>query len=102
MSRLSIAGFALIGIGIALIIVGSLLAALQPFTASAPPKRGPGVGVGGCVVIFFVPICFGTGPGAGQLMVVAMILAAVLTALAIALFVVPYILWRRSVSELGA
>jgi len=96
--RLGVVGFALIGIGIALIVAGSLLAVLHPLSGA----RGAGVGVGGCVVIFFVPICFGAGPGSGQLMVIAMILAAVLIALAIALFLLPYLLLRRSAVELGA
>lgn len=74
------AGLALFFIGFAL----AFAAALVPlFTATLEAGRDRAISVsgGGCVLIMFVPICFGVGEAALPLMVIAVALAVVLTLL---------------------
>jgi Protein of unknown function DUF131. len=85
-------GVKLFYVGLALIFLGVLLVFLAPFLALMrweTPKNGVEIGGAvGCVVIFFVPICFGVGaPG---LMTWGLVAAAAL------LFVVALFMWLIS------
>jgi len=85
-------GFALIFLGIALAFIAALLPAiaipltwpLQPGEAMPTPTTRTGGGVGGCILLFFVPICFGYGVGhlPITLVIVSLILAAVVALIA--------------------
>ncbi|MEM3960233.1 MAG: hypothetical protein QW200_07940 [Ignisphaera sp.] len=70
--------------GIILIIAGFILlfiAALLPLTIYLlSPATGMGsveIGGGGCILLFFIPICFGVGSQAVLLIIVALILALI-------------------------
>ena len=75
-------GFILIFIGFAI----AILAAFLPLISS--PISDHEIGVGGCIIVFFIPICFGTGThGLGTIMmVIAIILAIILMVLAFIIF----------------
>lgn len=80
-------GFVLIFLGIALAIIAALLPAiaisltwsLQPREAMPTPTTRTGGGVGGCILLFFIPICFGYGVGylPITLIIISLVLAAV-------------------------
>lgn len=73
-------------IGFALVLAGfavALVAALLPLLA-AP---GAAAGVGGCVILLFIPICFGAGASPLPLLIVAIVLAILLT-------LVSFVVWR--------
>ncbi len=80
-------GFVLIFIGVALAFIAALLpaiaAASQPSEAAPTPSNRTSIGVGGCVLIFFVPICFGYGTN--HLPITMLIIALALTAVMILL-----------------
>lgn len=78
-------GFALILAGIALVLAAALLLAFSV-------AQGGAAGVGGCVIVLFVPICFGVGPLAPYLLIAALALAVALVALSI-------LLWKWVLSE---
>jgi uncharacterized membrane protein len=89
----------LVYIGLALVIIGfavAFIAALLPvFTiAFQQPVRVYNVtgGVGGCILLFFIPICFGFGP---QLFIWPLVIVALV--LAIVVIVVGYLVYRWSV-----
>ncbi|MCS7112042.1 MAG: hypothetical protein N3D82_01460 [Ignisphaera sp.] len=69
-------------LGFALILVGMIMA----FTATIIPlfialsAGNVEVSGGGCIVLFFVPVCFGYGEFALQLIILAIALAIVLAA----------------------
>ncbi len=80
-------GFIIAFIGIMVIFIASILLII-------PAQQGGGeanVSVGGCVIIFFIPICFGYGEP--RIMILAMILSIVLV---IILIILPYILYRKT------
>jgi uncharacterized membrane protein len=78
-------GFALILAGVALAFAAALFAALSA-------AWGGAAGVGGCVLVLFIPICFGAGPLAPHLLVASL-------ALALALVALSFVLWRWALSE---
>ncbi len=62
-SVLSKIGFLLIIIGIAILFITPILVALS-IQHEASSQENVSVGVGGCIIILFIPICFGVGsPG---------------------------------------
>lgn len=78
-------------VGVILVVAGfilALLAALLPLLA-APHAR---IGVGGCVVVLFVPVCFGVGNQPLLLLVVAIALSIFLLAIAL-------LVWRTLARE---
>jgi uncharacterized membrane protein len=82
--KLARLGLALIAVGVIL----AFLAALLPLLAAGAGEAG----VAGCVLVFFVPVCFGVGPLAPYLMVAAMLIA-------LALLLVAYFLFRAALGE---
>lgn len=79
----------LFNLSLALLILGFILAfiaVLIPlFSIAVSPREGAGVSVtgSGCVLIMFVPICFGVGEHALPMMVLAVVLAVVVVLLSI-------------------
>ncbi|MCX8185010.1 MAG: hypothetical protein RMI56_02070 [Sulfolobales archaeon] len=89
-------------VGLALFIAGFTLALIATLAAAIFPalqaEGGPtGVSSGGCILIMFVPICFGVGEAALPLMVLAVGLAVVL--LIVSLVLLSGI--RRTLREIG-
>jgi len=81
-------GFIIVFIGIMVIIIASILMVFsQPMQDS-----GGRVNVGGCIIIGFIPICFGYGDP--WVMVLAITLTIVLV---IILLLLPYIIYKRSI-----
>ena len=81
-------GFIIVFIGILIIIIASILMVFsQPIQDS-----GGRVNVGGCIIIGFIPICFGYGEP--WVMVLAIILTIILV---IILLLLPYIIYKRSI-----
>ncbi|ABL78900.1 TIGR00304 family membrane protein [Thermofilum pendens] len=85
MRKLEELGFSLVALGFLLAVASILALAAYSFIASPAS-----VGFAGCVVIGFVPLCFGYGSSAG---LVLALLAVALTAL-VALAVLAW-LWLR-------
>ncbi len=79
MSRLWVIGFIIIVVGFILIFAGTLLSIQDTGTSG-----NTSIGVGGCVIIFFIPICF--GQGTGNLWIIGLIIGIVLTVFSIILF----------------
>ncbi|MGC9012191.1 hypothetical protein [Thermogladius sp.] len=69
MSSLTRIGFLLFVAGIAISIVGVLLAIFESSTSAT------NVSTGFCVVLFFVPLCFGSGPAGGVLLILSLLVA---------------------------
>jgi len=92
MNRLFIIGTTLIIIGFIVIIIGSILPAL---TISSKPSEKTEVGVGGCVVIMFIPICFGYGKPEIMTPLITLSLALVI------ILVVIYIIMTRKIITLS-
>ena len=81
-------GFTLIIVGLFLALMAAIIPLfIIPFTESIK------VSGGGCIVILFIPICFGYGEFSLQLMLLAMILA-------IALIIVYLVVYRALVDKL--
>lgn len=75
--RLFVLGFVFMVLGFIVLFASALLMVLQ----GAGSEGEGGIGVGGCVIVFFVPICFGAGtPG---LSTIVLILALILSILSI-------------------
>ncbi len=89
---LFLAGIIMVFVGIALIVLAPFVSLISSSATSTGIKGGKVVG-GGCIVVAFIPICFGFGMGWLQLI----ILAAVVLAIAI----VMYILIRSMVRGVG-
>lgn len=72
-------------VGLLLFLTGfalTIIAALLPLVASLVGGAGgqpSGVSGGGCVLIMFIPICFGFGEAALPMMAIALTMVAVLT-----------------------
>ncbi len=79
-SRLWIIGFIIIVVGFILIFTGVLLSVQGTINTGGNTS----VGVGGCVIIFFIPICFGRGTG--NLWIIGLVIGIVLTIASIVLF----------------
>jgi len=100
MNGLARIGLVLIFTGVALAFVAALLPAIlfsmaiasQPEEATPAPSNGTDIGVGGCVLIFFIPICFGYGTG--HLPITALI---IVLALAAVMIVLTFLLFRSVV-----
>ncbi|MCS7098779.1 MAG: hypothetical protein RMH84_00740 [Sulfolobales archaeon] len=79
-------------VGLVLFIAGFVAAFAAMLLAIALPMlaaeggRTTGVSGGGCVLIMFVPICFGVGEGALPLMALAVALAVVLVVVSVLLY----------------
>jgi uncharacterized membrane protein len=73
-------------LGLALVLAGFALAFAAALLAALSAAQGGAVGVGGCVLVLFIPVCFGAGPLAPHLLVAAL-------ALALALVVLSFLLW---------
>lgn len=76
-------GFILIFLGFITAFVGVLIPIL--LTLLEPTKVG--IGVGGCIVVFFIPICFGYGEPAVPMMIIMLVLA-------LALIIVSFLMFR--------
>ncbi len=97
----------LVFIGILIIITGFILVFLASIlavgTPSTQPSHGGGggntsVGVGGCIIIFFIPICFGAGtPGLTSIVLTLAIVLSII--LVILFFIAPLIIYRRITRE---
>ncbi|MEM1849259.1 MAG: hypothetical protein QXH70_09030 [Thermofilaceae archaeon] len=72
-------------VGLALVLAGFALVVIAALLLLAAP--GALVGVGGCILVLFVPVCFGVGSQALPLLIVAIALSIVLLAVA-------FIVWR--------
>ncbi len=81
------AGLLLILIGFALAFTAVLLPLLTA-TLEAGGNRDISISGGGCILIMFVPICFGVGEAGLPLMVIAATLAVVLATLGL------LVLWK--------
>jgi len=79
-------------LGFALILAGFALAFAAVLVAALSVAQGGAASVGGCVLILFVPICFGVGSLAPYLLVVVLALALALVALSL-------LLWRWALGE---
>ncbi len=79
-SRLWIIGFIIIVVGFLLVFAGTLLS----MQGTSSTSGNTSIGVGGCIIIFFIPICF--GQGAGNLWIIGLIIGVALTAFSIILF----------------
>ncbi|RLG83844.1 MAG: hypothetical protein DRO40_03360 [Thermoprotei archaeon] len=81
-------GFIIVFIGILIIIIASILMVFsQPIQDS-----GSRVNVGGCIIIFFIPICFGYGEP--WILILTITLTIILV---IIVFLLPYIIYKRSI-----
>ncbi len=79
--KLVILGFIIVFIGFMLIMLSTVFTVFSELK-SAPSNTS--VGVGGCILVFFVPICFGAGThGLG---LITLLLAVVLTIVALMFF----------------
>ena len=68
-------------LGFVLILAGFALAFATVLVAVFSVARSGATSVGGCVLIFFVPICFGVGPLAPYFLLAALALTLALVAL---------------------
>jgi len=96
MSRLIAIGFALVILGILVTFIGTFILVLKPLM-EAPQTTNVTVtgGAAGCIVIFFIPICFGTG-NQPQLSMILTIMAVTLTVIII---IFSFIFMRRLISK---
>lgn len=83
MSSLTKIGLSILLAGL-LITVASLVAY---FTYLAIQGLRGAISIGGCIIVFFIPICFGLGERGDLLMTVSLILAIALVAVLVALLV---------------
>ncbi len=81
MSGLTKMGFSIFLVG--LLIMAASLASYFIYLV-VQGLRGA-VGVGGCIILFFIPICFGLGERGDLLMTISLVLALALAAALIAL-----------------
>lgn len=80
-------GFILMFIGIMVIVIASMI-----MIFSRPLYDGDKINVGGCIIIFFIPICFGYGHPWIMIFTIALTIVLV-----IILFLLPYIIYKRSI-----
>ncbi|MEM3926131.1 MAG: hypothetical protein QXU13_00880 [Desulfurococcaceae archaeon] len=90
--KLYLLGFTLIFIGVILAMVSAFLPLLFTMIDGKATIKGGDIdvkiGAGWCIVVFFIPICFGFGEYATLLMVLVI-------ALAIVLVLTSYLLYRH-------
>lgn len=67
----------LIAIGVILLITGGIVAVLE----ALPSSSGASISAGGCIIVFFIPVCFGVGEHHDVLLLVSMVIGAVITLL---------------------
>ncbi|MCC6046048.1 MAG: hypothetical protein LM572_04650 [Ignisphaera sp.] len=84
-------GFILIVIGFIMAFAAALLLVLLPLVQQLP-EGVSGIGGAGCIILFFIPICFGFGP---QAFVWPLIIATLV--LAVAAMVIGYAIYRYSI-----
>ncbi|MEM1615074.1 MAG: hypothetical protein QXP31_03550 [Pyrobaculum sp.] len=84
----------LFALGLALIFAGVALLVATPLLAQAGKSAAVGGAAVGCVVVFFVPICFGAGNEPYFTLAAALLMAA-----AAFLGVLQWLLWKRSRQE---
>lgn len=81
-------GFTLIIVGMAIVFAAAIAPLLTLLlSGDSVASRGVDVSGGGCIVLFFIPVCFGFGELALHLIIVA-------AALAVALAIVSLIVYR--------
>ncbi len=88
--------FRLVMLGFIIMFIGFMLIALSMvFTVFSGLKSTPSntsIGVGGCILLFFVPICFGAGThGLGM---ITLLLAIILTIIALVFFISTRMLFK--------
>lgn len=83
--RLFIIGFILVMVGVLLALVVPLVLLLQQASSGGVEVAG-----GGCVIIWFIPICFGVGSP-----VVLVVLAVVALVVAVALYLIHKLMVRE-------
>jgi len=91
MPRLIAIGFALIVLGILITFIGAFLLVLKPLMEAPETATNVTSAAAGCIVIFFIPICFGTSTQP-QL---SMILTIMAIALTLVIIVFSFIFIRR-------
>lgn len=64
-------------IGLTLVIVAILMLIVASILLLINSSGGGNIGIGGCIVIVFIPICFGIGEHPGILLVTSVILTLV-------------------------
>ena len=84
------AGIVLIFVGIAIMILGPLLSIGLSASLRGPSASNTKIVGGGCVVIAFIPICFGYGMN----WISVLLLAIVCAVLAVALYIIIKVLVR--------
>lgn len=72
------AGIILIVAGFILLFIAALLPLIVYLLSPATGMGGIEVSGGGCILLFFIPICFGVGSQAILLIIVALIIALIL------------------------
>jgi uncharacterized membrane protein len=73
-------------LGLVLVFAGvivAVVAALLPLLLITPETSGVSVTSGGCIIVFFVPICFGVGEHAQLALLLAVVLSIVLVVILI-------------------
>ena len=78
----------LLKLGLLLIFAGiiiTFLAILLPLLLTTPESTSTSVTGGGCIMIFFIPICFGIGEQAHLALLLAVILSIILVVILILL-----------------
>ena len=88
MPRYLMIGFAIVMIGIIVMFIGIAILTLAPLLKTPTNVT---TGAAGCIVIFFVPICFGTGTEPK----LAMVLTAVSLAVALIMVIISLLFIRR-------
>ncbi len=89
--RLFVAGLILLFVGVALTILAPIIAYIGASTSSSSLQTR--VVGGGCIVIAFIPICFGYGMSWVSILLLALV--------CLAIAVVMYIIWRSLVRGVG-
>jgi len=92
-------GLIAIAFGFALVLMAVVLAALSVLLEAGEREKSiqPETGVAGCIILFFIPVCFTTGsPNTVQaLLVIAMISMLVILLITLLLFFLPLIRWIK-------
>ncbi|MCY0868603.1 MAG: hypothetical protein OWQ48_05185 [Desulfurococcus sp.] len=84
MREISRLAFFLIITGIIFVAIGSLAIALEAAFSSGSST----VSTGGCIIVFFIPICFGSGTYGNILLLASIVLSIILTLILLVLSVI--------------
>ncbi len=84
-------GFILIVFGIVLLFIASIIPFIIYMLSPPSPPSSAGVGVGGCIVILFIPICFSLGQQA-----VVIPLLAISIILLVIVMIFGYMIYRET------